>query len=183
MASSWRWLLAVVVLLVGAVAFACDGGDDNGDENGDQPTEEATVEDGDDATEEPTPEDGDDADGGGDSDEVFEDVPIPDGAELTDSGSWSGTIPFAVGADVDVETFTTVEFRVYEVDGSASDIIEFYRDNMGGWDEVMVFSGGLTDEEGGFGVWTRDDGNTAAWIAAAETDGVTELTVIVGWSD
>lgn len=106
---------------------------------------------------------------------------MPAGADETGSGSWSGTIPFVVpGDEVDPEAFTSIEFKEYEVAASPENVIDFYSDELDGWDEVFVFSGGADGDEGGFGVWTRDNGQAALWIGANAVDGQTELVVILG---
>jgi hypothetical protein len=178
MASSFRLGLVIVALLAGSLAFACGGGGNgDDDDDGEQPTATAEVEDQDADEDEDAGED----DGGDAGAEAFGDIPIPAGASETSSGSWSGSIPFAVpNADVDPEAFTAIEFKQYDVDDSPEDVIAFFQDELDGWDEVFVFSGGAAGEEGGFGVWTRDDGRAAVWVAASIVDDATELLVILG---
>jgi len=186
MVNSMRIWLVVAALLAALLMAACGGGDgDNGDADGDEPT--ATVPAGDEdtdegdatATEEVEGDEGGDGNGGG---EAFGDIPIPSGADETGSGSFtSSDIPFFVpGDEVDPEAFSNIEYREYETDASPEEVMDFYRDELGDWDEVFVFSGGDAEDEGGFGVWTRDGGRAVVWIGVSTLDGATDLIVIVG---
>lgn len=180
MSISWRWWLVVPAVLAGMLLAAC--GDDNGEPSDTGPSDEAAetaepAEDGMVDEEEPADEDGG-VEAGGDA---FEDVPVPSGANETASGQWSGSIPGLVpGQGTDPEQFTSLEFKEYEVDDSPSEIIDFYRGELSGWDEGFVFSGGEAGDEGGVGVWTRDDGRVAIWISANASDGGSDLVVIRG---
>ena len=184
MASTLRLLLVVGALLAGTLAAAC-GGDDNGDNgDADQPTATEQL-DGD-----TTPADGDqtptgDGDGNGDGGSSFGDLPLPSGADETSSGSFSSSdIPFFVpDEEFDAEAFTNLEYKQYSVDGSPAEAIDFYKEELGDWEEVFVFSGGAEGDEGGFGVWTRDGGTTAVWIGASILDDGTDLIVILGTAD
>jgi len=183
MAVSWRWLLVIPVVLAGMLLAAC--GDDGDEPSAPGPADEgvATVEPAEDGIvdEEPTDEDGAEVEAGGD---VFDDVPAPAGAREMESGEWSGSIPGLVpGIGAEPGDFTTIEFQQLEVDDSPSDVIEFYKDNLEGWNEEFVFSGGADGDEGGIGVWTRDDGRVAVWITAGRSDGVTEVVIIRGTAD
>lgn len=193
MAVSWRWWVVVPVILGGMLLAACGGDGDDEEASDTGPSEDGVVatEQADEGMmdEEPSDDDMmdeesmDDGDGGdmGAGGDAFEDVPVPSGADEVSSGEWSGSIPGAVpGIGADPETFTSVEFKEYEVDASPSDVINFYRDNLSGWNEEMALSTGSGDEEGGFGVWTRDDGQKALWITAGTSDGATDLIVLVG---
>ncbi len=182
MTRSLRVWLAVIALLTGAVLLACSGGDngdDNGDGNGDSEQPTATLEVAD--------PDGDGTGNGdvGPSGDTLDDVPLPSGAKETASGSFSSTeIPFFVpDQDFDAGAYTSIDFTQYEVDDSPDTVIAFYKDKLGSWDEVFVFSSDSDGEETGFGVWTRDDDRRVVWVAASTVDGVTELMVIVGSLD
>lgn len=167
------WLI-IGAILAGALFVAC-GGDDDGDDTGDgeeptattsveeEPTEEATVEEG-----------GGDVEPG--ADEAFANVPLPEGASedftATYSGSEaSGLIP--PGADVDVGEYNEVTFKSYTVDGAAEDVLNFYKDRQGDWEEAYSFS----SADVGVLVWTRDGGARAVWISVGEADGSTQLAI------
>ena len=131
------------------------------------------------------PQDGDTGggDGGGAVEpgegEAFADVPLPEGADEISTASFSGSEAAGLippGADVDVEQYTEVVYKVYEVEGSPEDVINFYKDRRGDWDEAFAFS----SEEGGLIVWTRDDGARTVWIAtsgAIDGTGATDLLI------
>ena len=176
MVRSLRLWLVMVALLTSALAFACGDGNGDGGGSAEEPTATAPAAGGDNtpATSEDTPV--------GDTDTgAFSDVPVPSGAEETDSGTFTGAIPFAVpSGDIDQDAFTTLEFKEYTLGGTPEEAVQFYRDGLDGWDEVYVFTGGASGSEGGFGVWTRDDGQTALWIGASDVAGETQLVVILG---
>ncbi len=184
MIGSLRLWIVVWALLASALLVACNGGSDNGgDDNGITEQPEATA---------PIDDEDADADDEGDADDDeavdsvdgFDDVPVPSGADEIGSGSFSGNLPFGIpGGDVDPEAFTTLEFKEYEVDQSPEEVIDFYRDEMDGWDETFVFSGGSDGDEAGVGVWVRDEGQTAIFVSAARDNGTTVLTVIRGSVD
>ncbi len=181
MMGSLRLWIVVWALLASALLVACGGGGNGGDDNGttDQPEATAPIDD-EDADDEGDADDDESVDSG----DGFGDVPVPAGADETGSGSFSGNLPFMIpGGDVDPDAFTTLEFKEYEVDQSPEEVIDFYRDEMDGWDEVFVFSGGSDGDESGVGVWVRDEGQTAVFVSAARDDGTTVLTVIRGSVD
>jgi hypothetical protein len=182
MTVSWRWLLVIPVVMVGMLLAACGGDGEEPSPSGPADEGVATLEPAEDGVveEEPT------AEGGGAevSGAAFEDVPVPSGANETGSGKWSGSIPGLVpGVGAEPGDFTSVEYKQFEVDGSPSDVISFYRDNMGGWNEEFAYTGGETGDEGGIGIWTRDDGRVAVWITAGSSDGATEVIIVRGSSD
>ena len=172
MAIGWLRWLAIPFLVLGLALAACGGGDEEEKEG--QPTPTATVE------EEATLQEEVEAGPG----EAFADVPVPGDADETASGSWSGSLPFAVPSeDIDPEQYSTIEYKEYKVDASPQEVMNFYRDKMDGWDEVFFFTGGEAGEEGGVGAWTRDGGRTAVWVAANQADGESDLFIMLGTSD
>jgi len=179
MFKSMRLWFMLLVLVGGFAVAACGGDDDKDDDNGnDQPTATAPADGGD-----TTPADGGNApDGSGNGDGVFGDIPIPDGANETDHGTFSGSqIPFIdPSGSVDASTFGDIEYKIYETSDSAESVINFYSDELSDWDEAYKFAGSSGDGSGGFGIWTKDDGRTALWVGASESNGTTEATVIVG---
>jgi hypothetical protein len=189
MKSLWRLLLVTAVVMFGAAfVVACD---DDGGDGGDEPTatteEEATDEgDDDEATDTPedegdaTEEDGD-GDGGGSGATSIDDLPEPDDAEETASGSWSGTVPFFdPSGSVDADAYGQLDYKEYDTGMSSEEVIDFYKDAFSDWDEVYVLTGGAAGEAGGFGIWTTNDSDTVAWIGTSEGSDTTTVTVIVG---
>jgi hypothetical protein len=184
MLNSARIWLVAAALLAGLLMAACGGGDNGDNGNGEEPAATATAGDmdnggGAEATVPASDEGNGGSDGGG---EAFADVPVPSGADETGSGSFSSSdIPFFVpGDEVDPEAYTSIDYKEYDSSDSPEDIIAFYKDELSDWDEVFVFSGGDAGDEGGFGVWTRDDGREAVWVGASISDGTTDLILIVG---
>ena len=179
-----RWaFLRMAVLLLAIALFAglaaCSSSDkkDKTPEAGDTPAAEQSPADGGDNGDgdDVTPADsGDGGDDGGDGvdagGDAFDDVPLPDGAdelsELTISGSqFPLFVPTEAG--VDAEAFGDVTVREYSVDSSAEDVINFFKDNQGDWDEAYA----LTSSDGGLVIWASDDGKRAVWISAGEGSG------------
>jgi hypothetical protein len=169
----------MLLIIVGGLGIAACGSDDK----------DATATTAADTTPEDgagtTPDGGNTPDdsGNGGSDGAFGDIPVPDGADEVDSGTFSGAqVPFIdPSGSVDASTFGDIQYKIYETSDSAESVIEFYSDELSGWDEAYKFSGGAGDAgAGGFGIWTKDDGQTALWVGASEADGTTSVTVIVG---
>lgn len=109
---------------------------------------------------------GSDSDDNGDADDGLEGFPLPSGADEVQRLSMSGTqIPiFSPDDSIDRDRFTDITFIAYEVDMSAEDLVAFYEDNQGSWDESFS----LSSSEGAFFVWTQDDGSRAVWVAISE---------------
>lgn len=168
-----RWLLVVLFVVFSAgLAWACGGEEE---EEAGAPAATSP------AGETPEAREDGDVDAGG---EAFDDVRVPAGADETGSGEWSGTIPGLVpGQGADPGDYTSIEFKEYEVDDSPSDIVEFFRKELKDWDEGFVFSGGEEGDEGGVGIWTRDDDQVAVWILVSSSNGGSDLVVIRGSTD
>lgn len=177
----WIYLLIAVALVAGVAFVACGGEEE---EEGAPPaaateaeapteaeTEEAVVE------EEEEEEEGDGA-----AEASIADVPVYPGATEVYSGEWSGgeaAIPMA-GAPIEAGEYATVEYAMFETGDSVDDVFSFYEDEMGDWEEVWTFSGGDEEGMGGMAIWTKDDGEVAAWVVVAEEDGATSLMIAVG---
>ncbi|MGB2694538.1 MAG: hypothetical protein WBD55_05050 [Dehalococcoidia bacterium] len=182
MLSSFRWLL-VAMALGATIAFGACG--DSNNDTSDEKTDEqpvATDDTSSDGSSDNGNQDGGNADSGGNG---SDEVPLPDGADEQGSGTYSSSqIPFPVfNEDFDSEVFGTVEWKLYEVEQSAADVISFYQGEFSDWDEVFVSTAGAEGNEGGFGVWTTDDGRRAVWVGVGESGGSTQMTLIVGNAD
>jgi hypothetical protein len=178
MSGSWRWWLVIPAVALAFLVAACgdddEGPSDAGPADEGVAAEEPAEEPEDGVVEEEPSEDGIEIEAGG---EAFDDVPLPGGASVISSGEWSGTIPGMVtGMESALEDFTTLEYLELETDDSPEDVINFYRDELSDWEELFVFSGGADEEEGGVGVWMRDD--VAVWVTTGSADGATEVIVI-----
>ena len=186
MKKTLAFFLVALTLVAGAAFVACGGGDDD-KENGDKTTpvaEETKETDGED-----TPEEKDTPaaketkeDDGGDSGGSLDNVPIYPGADEVMTGEWSGDealIP-AIGDGENPADFEKVKYGIYETDDSPDDVFEWYKDKMSGWKEEWVFATSGEEGAGGIGVWSKDDGKTAAWIMVGEDSGKTSLTVMTG---
>jgi hypothetical protein len=187
----WAFLRAAVILLaiaLLAVFAACSSSDkkEKTPETGDTPAAEQSPADGGDGGdgETPTPDGGDDGgDGGGvgAGGDAFDDVPLPDGAEEVNEVTVSGQqFPFFVPTEsgVDTEAFGEWTMKEYDVDASVGDVVDFYKDNRGSWDEAYA----VTSSDAGLIVWASDDGNRAAWVSFGEggSAGTTALVIIYG---
>jgi hypothetical protein len=176
--------LIVMALVAGAAFVACGGGDDE-DKDGKttpvaQETKEANGGEEETPAVEPTEEEEDG--GGGNGGGSLADVPIYPGAKKVSSGEWSGSeamIP-AIGGNENPEDFGTIKYGMYETDDSPGDVFDWYKDKMSGWNEEWVFSSSGEDGAGSVGIWSKDDGKTAAWIVVGEDGGTTSLTIMTG---
>lgn len=175
MLNSFRWLL-VAMALAATIAFgAC--GDSGNNDNSDKKTDEQPVA-TDDTSSDGSSDNGNPSSGDGSSSGDFQDVAVPSGADEQSSGTFSSSqIPFVVpDPDFKADAYGSIEWKLYELDTAPGDVIDFYKDELGDWKEVFVAS----IDEGGYGVWTRDDGRQAVWVGASSSNGKTQMTLIVG---
>jgi hypothetical protein len=164
---------------------ACGGGGDDGEEEnggdeGESPAATKTVEaEGTpEVVETEEPEKTEEPSGGGGG-ATLSDIPVYPGADKT--GDWSGDdapLPLIGGGDVDLEDWEQSEWATYETGDSWETVADFYKDKMpdSGWEEEgwsdFSFEGGVA-----WGSYTRDGGDSAAWVFVSGTDG--EQTQIV----
>lgn len=182
-----RWILGLIVVTLALALAACGGGGDDGEEEnggdeGESPAATKTVEaegtpevvetEEPEKTEEPSS-------GGGGGGATLSDIPVYPGADKT--GDWSGDdapLPLIGGGDVDLEDWEQSEWATYETGDSWETVADFYKDKMpdSGWEEEgwsdFSFEGGVA-----WGSYTRDGGDSAAWVFVSGTDG--EQTQIV----
>jgi hypothetical protein len=165
---------------------ACGGGDDGEEDNGGdegEPAATKTVEAEDTGTpevvetEEPEKTE-EPSSGGGGGGATLSDIPVYPGADKTgDYSSSDAPLPL-IGGDVDVEDWEDSEWAVYETGDSVDDVAGFYKDKMpdNGWEEE-----GWSDFSFGEGVawgsYTRDGGDSAAWVFVSGTDDQTEIVI------
>jgi hypothetical protein len=166
---------------------ACGGGgdneeEDNGDGGRETPAATKTVEADETAQATKTPKatktTEPSGDGGGAS---FEDIPVYPGADKV--GDWEGdySLPL-LGEDLDVEDYEGNSWAEYETDDSADDVIDFYRDKMpdNGWNEERWWDTSFV-EDVGWGSYTRDGGDRAAWVFITGTeDDKTQIVIGTG---
>jgi hypothetical protein len=176
------------------LALACGGDDDDGGDDGDAPTAEATTDDSDgeaptdEGEDEPTADDSEDNEdngGGSSSSGSIDDIAVPEGAEETFSGEFSGgPVPIPAG-DLDSSAYGTLQYATYTLDGqSAEDVLDFYKDEFSDWEEVATFSGGAGGSFGAYGAWTQDDDNVVVWIGVSDNgQGGSELAIYRGQRD
>jgi hypothetical protein len=118
---------------------------------------------------------------GGSSDSLG-DIPVYPGANKITSGEWAGAdapIP-AIGGGENPSNFGTVKYGMYQTDDSPDTVFSWYKDKMSGWKEEWTFAGSGEGNAGGIGVWSKDDGKTAAWVVVGEQDNQTSLTIMTG---
>ena len=179
-----RWILGLIVLTLALALAACGGGDEEENGGGEKETPAATktVEAGEtpEVAETPEPEKTEEPSGGGGGASLG-DVPVYPGAEKT--GGYSGSdVPLPVlGGDLDVEGYEDAEWAVYETGDPADDVISFYKDKMpdNGWEEENWFETSFV-EDAGWGSYTRDSGDSAAWVFVSGTDDQTQIVIGTG---
>ena len=184
-----RWILGLIVLTLALALAACGGGGDEEEENGggekETPAATKTVEA--EGTQEPaeTPKatktaEAEEPSGGGGGASLG-DIPVYPGAEKTaDYSSNDVPLPLLAG-DLDVEEYGDSKWAVYETGDSVDDVADFYKGQMPdkGWEEEGWFDTSLGDGVA-WGSYTRDDGDTAAWVAISGTDDQTQIVIGTG---
>ncbi len=182
-----RWILGLTILMLALALAACGGGDDEGEDNGGDedgsPAATKTVEAGDTETPEVAeteePEETEEpSSGGGGGDATLSDIPVYPGADKTgDYSSSDAPLPL-FGGDLDVEDWEDSEWAVYETGDSVDDVAAFYKDKMpdNGWDEEGWFDTSVL-EGAAWGSFTRDGGDSAAWVFVSGTDDKTEIVI------
>ena len=181
-----RWILGLIILTLALALVACGGGDDE-DEDGNggedkTPAATKTAEAGETETPEvvdtETPEAAEPSGGGGGG-ASLSDIPVYPGADKT--GDWSGDdapLPLIGGEDVDLEDWEESAWATYESGDSWETVADWYKGKMTdeGWEEEgwydFSFEGGVA-----WGSYTRDGGDSAAWVFVSGTEG--EQTQIV----
>ena len=178
-----RWILGLIVLTLALALAACGGGDDeeeeNGGDEGESPAATKTVEaEGTpEVVETEEPEKTEEPSGGGGG-ATLSDIPVYPGADKTgDYSSSDAPLPL-IGGDVDVEDWEDSEWAVYETGDSVDDVAGFYKDKMpdNGWDEEGWFDTSVL-EGAAWGSYTRDGGDSAAWVFVSGTDDQTEIVI------
>ena len=182
-----RWILGLIILTLALALAACGGGDDEGEENGGEedgsPAATKTAEADDTETPEVVetqePEKTEEPSGGGGGSATLDDVPVYPGADKTgDFSSDDIPLPLIGGGDVDLEDWELSEWATYETDDSWETVADFYRDKMpdSGWEEEgwsdFSFEGGVA-----WGSYTRDGGDSAAWVFVSGTEDQTEIVI------
>lgn len=111
-------------------------------------------------------------------------IPTYPGAEEIETVTWTGTgafpIPLTGGEGPAPEEYGTVQFTVYETSDSPEKVIDFYKEEFKGWKLEWTLSLEPFGQEGEVAVWSRDDGNIAAWLGAVEEEGTTSVIVAMG---
>ena len=180
-----RWILGLIVLTLALALAACGGGgDDEGEENGGEDKEkpaatktveaEGTPE----VVETQEPEKTEEPSGGGGGGASLSDVPVYPGSEKTGDFS-SDDVPLPlIGGDADVEDWEDSAWAVYETGDSVDDVAAFYKDKMpdNGWEEEGWFDTSFL-EGAAWGNFTKDDGDSAAWVFVSGTEDVTEIVI------
>jgi len=180
-----RWILGLIVLTLALALAACGGGDDeegeDGGDGGESPAATKTVEaEGTpEVVETEEPEKTEEPSSGGGGGASLSDLPVYPGADKT--GDWSSNdvpLPLLGGGDVDLEDWEESEWATYESGDSWETVADWYKGKMTdeGWDEEgwydFSFEGGVA-----WGSYTRDGGDSAAWVFVSGTEG--EQTQIV----
>ncbi len=111
-------------------------------------------------------------------------IPAYPGASEVFTGTFTGAgaFPIPLTGDIPIgpEEFASVQYTLYETSDSPGKVLDFYEEEFKGWKEEWTFSMEELGQEGEVAVWSRDDGNIAAWIAAFEEEGTTTVVVAMG---
>ncbi len=122
-------------------------------------------------------------------DEVGELPSIPGypGAEEIYSGTFTGAgdfpVPHVGDEGLEPEDYGNVQYTTYETRDSPENVLDFYSREFEGWEEEWTFSVEELRRKGEVVVWSKDDGDIAAWLSALKArhrEGTTEIVVAVG---
>ena len=181
-----RWILGLIILTLALALAACGGGDDEeGNGGGDKETPAATKtaaagtqEPGETPKATKTAEAGEPSGGGGGT--TVSDLPVYPGAEKTGEYSGDYSLPL-LGEDLDVEDYQDTGWAVYETSDSVEDVGDFYKGKMtdAGWTEEGWFDISL-GEGAAWGSYTKNDGDSAAWVVISGTEDKTEIVIGAG---
>jgi len=103
-------------------------------------------------------------------------------AKNVETGS-RGTFPIALLGEEPLEPHKfrgNMRYRSFGTEDSADQVFDFYNGKFQGWTTELTFD---VDEAGmkvRAAVWTKDNRKSAAWLAATEAEGTTEVIVMTG---
>jgi hypothetical protein len=104
------------------------------------------------------------------------------GAEEVFSGTFTGAgafpVPYVGDGGLEPEDYGAVQYTTYETSDSPEKVLDFYKTEFKGWEEEWTFSVEKVTQKGEVVVWSKDDGDSAVWMAAL-TAAHGEGTVIV----
>jgi len=91
-----------------------------------------------------------------------------------------GTFPIPLAGDVPIEPgeFPNVQYNAFQTSDSPDEVIDFYKKEFKDWKEEWTFSMEELGQKGEIIVWSKDDRNVAAWMAAFEEEGGTASVVV-----
>ena len=111
-------------------------------------------------------------------------IPTYPGATDVVSGTFTGAgafpIPLVGDVPIGPEEFANVQYALYETSDSPEKVLDFYKEEFKGWKEEWTFSMEQLGQKGEVVVWSRDDQNMAAWLAAFEEEGTTSVVIAMG---
>ena len=112
-------------------------------------------------------------------------IPTYPGATEVFSGTFDtgGAFPIPLGGDVPIkpEEFGNVQYTIYVTGDSLEGVVDFYKEEFKGWKEEGTFGLEAAGQKGEAVVWTKDDGNVAAWMGGfEEARGVTSFAIAMG---
>ena len=101
----------------------------------------------------------------------WDDIPVYPGA--IDMEEFSMSFPGAQTGD-----YEKIEWRYYATGDSLDDVSSFYADSMpgNGWDETATMNMG----DAFWSYWSKDNGDTGAYIAVVNDDGETNIMMWKG---
>ena len=174
-------LTAVIAAALLVLGVACGGDDEEGPAAGETPAAAEETPEG------PPPSDGETPEGPPPG-EVGElpDIPAYPGATESFTGTFTGgggfPIPIVGDGGLDPEDYGAVQYTMYETSDSPEKVLDFYKEEFKGWKEEWKFSMEELGQKGEVVVWSKGDGDIAAWLAAFEDEGTTSVIIAMGAS-
>jgi hypothetical protein len=103
-------------------------------------------------------------------------------AEGVKTGS-RGIFPIALPGDKPLEPDKykgNMRYRVFETADPADRVLDFYKGEFEGWTMELTFDVDEAGMKARVAVWSKDERKSAAWMAATEAGGITEVIVMTG---
>jgi hypothetical protein len=94
-----------------------------------------------------------------------------------------GTFPIALLGEEPLEPHKfrgNMRYRSFETDDSADQVFDFYSDKFQTWTTELTFDVNEAGMKVRVAVWSKDNRKSAAWMAATEAGGTTEVIVMTG---
>jgi hypothetical protein len=180
---SLRFVLVLTALVAAAVlllAVACGGGEEEeAPAAGETPAAAETPAAGETPAAAETPEKPPAGEAG-----ELPSIPAYPGAEEVFSGTFTGggafPIPMMGDEGLDPGDYGAIQYTLYDTSDSSDKVLDFYKKEFKDWKEEWTYSMEQLGQNGEVVVWSKNNGDIAAWMSAVEEEGTTSVVVAMG---